>query len=322
MGKKDIITKEYMEDTEVFADVFNHMIYQGEKVIEPEKLKELDTANVVIPYGADGAEVPYQKYRDIFKVLCAMEDENAVYLLLGVENQSKVHFAMPVKNMVYDSLGYAAQVQKADASHRKARQEKDPKEKKPDSAEFLSGFYREDRLLPIITVVVYFGADNWAAPRSLHEMLVVQDEEILTLVPDYRINLIAPAELSEEELEHFASSFREVMQFIKASIDKKKMKQLVEANAAFETMDRKAVRVMEEMTGVKLEREEKEEKVNVCKAFRDIKEEERAEGRNEGKECEQRLTKYLLQDNRIEDLKRSLDDEDFRSKLLKEYGIE
>ena len=221
MGKKDIITKEYMEDTEVFADVFNHMIYQGEKVIEPEKLKELDTANVVIPYGADGAEVPYQKYRDIFKVLCAMEDENAVYLLLGVENQSKVHFAMPVKNMVYDSLGYAAQVQKAEASHRKARQEKDPKEKKPDSAEFLSGFYREDRLLPIITVVVYFGADNWAAPRSLHEMLVVQDEEILTLVPDYRINLIAPAELSEEELEHFASSFREVMQFIKASIDKK-----------------------------------------------------------------------------------------------------
>lgn len=86
--------------------------------------------------------------------------------------------------------------------------------------------------------------------------------------------------------------------------------------------NRKAVRVMEEMTGVKLEREEKEEKVNVCKAFRDIKEEERAEGRNEGKECEQRLTKYLLQDNRIEDLKRSLDDEDFRSKLLKEYGIE
>ena len=29
MGKKDIITKEYMEDTEVFADVFNHIIYQG-----------------------------------------------------------------------------------------------------------------------------------------------------------------------------------------------------------------------------------------------------------------------------------------------------
>ena len=87
MGRRDIITKEYMEDTEVFADVFNHMIYKGEKVIDPKNLKELDTANVIIPYGADGAEVPYQKYRDVFKILCAMEDENAVYLLLGVENQ-------------------------------------------------------------------------------------------------------------------------------------------------------------------------------------------------------------------------------------------
>ena len=128
----------------------------------------------------------------MFKILCAMEDENAVYLLLGVENQSNVHYAMPVKNMVYDSLEYAAQVQKAEASHREALRRKDPNEKKTDSAEFLSGFYREDRLLPIITVVVYFGADSWDAPRSLHEMFVVQDECILSLVPDYQINLIAP----------------------------------------------------------------------------------------------------------------------------------
>ena len=47
MGRKDVITKEYMEDTEVFADVFNHMIYKGEKVIDPKNLKELDTANVI-----------------------------------------------------------------------------------------------------------------------------------------------------------------------------------------------------------------------------------------------------------------------------------
>ena len=252
MGRKDIITKEYMEDTEVFADVFNHMIYKGEKVIDPKNLKELDTANVIIPYGANGAEVPYQKYRDVFKILCAMEDENAVYLLLGVENQSNVHYAMPVKNMVYDSLEYAAQVQKAEASHKKARKEKEPKEKKPDSAEFLSGFYREDMLLPIITVVVYFGADSWDAPRSLHEMLVVQDKNILSLVPDYRINLIAPGEMSEDELEHFTSNFREVMKFIKYSGDGEKLERFVNANIAFENVDRKAVRVMEEMTGMKI----------------------------------------------------------------------
>ena len=334
MGRKDIITKEYMEDTEVFADVFNHMIYQGEKVIDPKNLKELDTASVVIPYGADGAEVPYQKYRDVFKILCAMEDENAVYLLLGVENQSNVHYAMPVKNMVYDSLEYAAQVQKAETSHREALRKKNPKEKKPDPAEFLSGFYKEDRLLPIITVVVYFGADNWEAPRSLHEMLAVQDEKILSLVPDYRINLIAPGEMSEEELEHFTSNFREVMQFIKYSEDAEKLERLVKANAAFATVDRKAVRVMEEMTGMKIEKEARGEKVNVCKGILGIEEKGRAEGREEGRaegraegmsagiQREQKLTRSLLGDNRLDDLKRALDDPAFRQKLCEEYGID
>ena len=33
MGRKDIITKEYMEDTEVFADVFNHMIYEEKSLV-------------------------------------------------------------------------------------------------------------------------------------------------------------------------------------------------------------------------------------------------------------------------------------------------
>lgn len=251
-----------------------------------------------------------------------MEDENAVYLLLGVENQSNVHYAMPVKNMVYDSLEYAAQVQKAEASHKKARKEKDPKEKKPDSAEFLSGFYREDRLLPIITVVVYFGADSWDAPRSLHEMLVVQDKNILSLVPDYRINLIAPGEMSEDELEYFTSNFREVMKFIKYSGDGEKLERFVNANAAFENVDRKAVRVMEEMTGMKIERKEEEETVNVCKGLRDLQEKGRVEGIQIGAEHEQRLTKALLNDNRIDDLKRALEDPAFRQKLLEEYGID
>ena len=254
-----------------------------------------------------------------------MEDENAVYLLLGVENQSNVHYAMPVKNMVYDSLEYAAQVQKAEASHKKAWKEKNPKEKKPDYAEFLSGFYREDRLLPITTVVVYFGADSWDAPRSLHEMLVVQDKKILALVPDYKINLIAPGEMSEEELEHFTSNFREVMQFIKYSVDGEKLDRFVNTNASFENVDRKAVRVMEEMTGMKIERKEEEETVNGCQGLRDLQEKGRAAGRSEGiqigAELEQRLTKALLKDNRIDDLKRALDDPAFRQKLLEEYGI-
>ena len=103
-------------------------------------------------------------------------------------------------------------------------------------------------------------------------------------------------------------------------------------------MDRKAVRVMEEMTGMKIEKEDEEEKVNVCKAIQGIEERGRlaglAEGRAAGRavgqsegiqigaEREQKLTKALLRDNRIDDLRRALEDPDFRQKLLEEYGID
>ena len=178
--------------------------------------------------------------------------------------------------------------------------------------------------------MVYFGADNWEAPRSLHEMLAVQDEKILSLVPDYRINLIAPGEMSEEELVHFTSNFREVMQFIKYSEDAEKLERLVKANAASATVDRKAVRVMEEMTGMKIEKEARGEKVNVCKGILGIEEKGRAAGREEGRaegvfagiQREQKLTRSLLGDNRLDDLKRALDDPAFRQKLCEEYGID
>ena len=39
-----------------------------------------------------------------------MEDENADYLLLGIENQTEIHYAMPVRNMIYDALQYGNQV--------------------------------------------------------------------------------------------------------------------------------------------------------------------------------------------------------------------
>ena len=75
-----------------------------------------------------------------------------------------------------------------------------------------------------------------------------------------------------------------------------------------------------------IEKEVEEEKVNVCKAIQGIEERGRAAGRSEGiqigAEHEQRLTKSLLKDNRIDDLKRALDAPAFRQKLLEEYGID
>ena len=179
MSEKDAITKEYMQDKETFADAFNFLLYDGKQVIRPEQLRPLDTTSIVLPYGEDSKLVPIQKYRDVLKMVTAMEDDKAAYLLLGIENQSEIHYAMPVRNMLYDAIQYASQVDEASKAHRK---DSDSAE---TQAEFLSGFYKTDKLLPVITLTVYFGADKWEAPTDLHGMLSA-DTEILKFVDNYR----------------------------------------------------------------------------------------------------------------------------------------
>ncbi len=111
--KADTITKNYVKDTSVFADIFNYYIYGGEQMILPERLTERDTTKIALPYGADGAVVPVQKFRDVQKLYAAMTDGNTEYVLYGAENQAEIHYAMPVKNNLYDALEYAGQVEEA-----------------------------------------------------------------------------------------------------------------------------------------------------------------------------------------------------------------
>ena len=48
-----------------------------------------------------------------------MNDGKTAFLILGIENQSEVHYAMPVKKLIYDALNYGQQVNKIAALHRK-----------------------------------------------------------------------------------------------------------------------------------------------------------------------------------------------------------
>ena len=283
MGKMDTYTKDYMEDNAVFADVFNHFIYQGRQVIRPDNLSAMDTTAITVPYGIDGDAVPIQKYRDKMKLFAVKGDATAVYLLLGVENQSELHYAMPVKNMVYDAMEYAAQVEKIAKAHRMAKHRKI---RDITSGEFLTGFYKEDRLIPVITLVIYFGADKWNAPRYLHQMLDIPNERILSYIPDYKINLLVPSEMSDEEIGKFQTDMREVMYFIKYSKDKEKLSELINHNPAYQKMERKAVRVMEAVSKIKIqESEESEEKVNVCEAIQGMIDDAVAEERKKSEQA-------------------------------------
>ena len=308
--KKDTITRDYMSDNEVFADVFNQFLFHGEIVLTSDTLTPVDTSAFTVLYGETGTDTSIQRFRDVLKLGIAKKNKTVVYLLLGIENQSEIHFAMPVRNMLYDALAYTEQVEATAKRHRLERKQKSEQKRRrisalqagqdqkrtsgqPSAAEYLSGFYRDDCLIPVVTLVVYFGADEWDAPKSLHEMLECRDEKVLSFVTDYRLNLIAPAQMSEEEIGHFTTSFREVMLFIKYSADKRRLSKLVEEDSAFRKVDRKAARVISSVTGSDLKFDENEEEIDMCLAIDGIREDARKEGLSQG--LSQGLKEGLLQ---------------------------
>ena len=294
MGKKDTVTKEYMRNPVIFADAFNKYLYAGEQRIQPEQLQELDTTEIALPYGADKKILPEQKYRDVLKVLTAMTDGTTAYCMMGIENQSHIHYAMPVKNGVYDFLQLAHQVSEAAKEHREklkktGRSKKQEMsgalepEEKPSEDEYLSGFWKTDKLVPVITLVVYFGAEEWNAPLSLREMYCHSDAEILRYTADYHVNLLAPRGMSDEEIEQFHTSLREIMLYIRYSKDKQKLKEVITTHEGFKHVERQAVDVINMVTGSEIKYEEGEERVDMCQAIAEMRDESRLEGERIGK---------------------------------------
>ena len=291
--KADAVTKDYVKDACIFTDIFNYYVYGGRQVIRPEQLAERDTTKIALPYGADGAVVPVQKFRDVQKLYAAMTDGKIEYVLYGIESQAEVHYAMAVKNNLYDALEYAGQVEEAAKSHRRelkrqkaeGNAEAGGSERTLTSGEFLSGFWKEDRLIPSVTVTIFFGSEAWDAPLSLFDMMDVSDPELLACMDNYHVRLIAPAQMTDEEIMKFQSSLREVLLFIKYSKDKEGLSRVLENNAMrFQELERRAADVIEAITHSGLKFEERKETVNVCQAIQELRREERLLGERDGQQ--------------------------------------
>ena len=222
-----------------------------------------------------------QKHRDLLKFAAMMQDSYANYVILGVENQMEVHYAMPVRNMVYDALQYDKQVAMIAAANR--RNKRFSSGTMRNNGEFLSGFLRTDKILPVITLTLYFGTEPWDGPLSLREMYDINDSKLLDFVPDYRVQLIQPMTLSEDDFEKFHTSLREVLQTIKYSVDAQKLTEYITQNERMHRLDLSAANVINTVAGIGLEIKQDRGKVDMCKAIEDLKAESRAEGREEGR---------------------------------------
>ncbi|SFC07390.1 Rpn family recombination-promoting nuclease/putative transposase [Butyrivibrio sp. YAB3001] len=209
MGNKNTVSHDYMSENEHFSDAINFFMFDGEKVVLPENLDTEDVNEEAIIHKYDRL-FSTQKIRDIVKRVTIKSDKNTTYVIIGVENQSDIHYAMVVRNLLYDALCYSAQVAAIAKQNRKEG-------KVSGNAEFLSGFTKADKIKPVITLVINWSKDKWDGPRKLSEMMIDTDPRINEWIDDYNLKLIDPHDI--EDFTKFSSELGDVLEFIKRQND-------------------------------------------------------------------------------------------------------
>lgn len=175
--KPDVILKNFWRNNEHFADLFNAVLFHGKTFINPQDLTEADTDISSIVTFKEHTET-IQKTLDVVKKTAYGID----FVIWGLENQMRAHYAMPLRHMLGDALGY---LKEYTGLVKKNKQTK----KLENSLEFLSGMKKTDRLHPMITLCVYYGEEPWDGPFSLIDMLKIP-KELKPLVCDYKMNLL------------------------------------------------------------------------------------------------------------------------------------
>ncbi|MDE7000446.1 MAG: transposase [Lachnospiraceae bacterium] len=269
MGKRlkpDAVLKEYWKNNERFADFFNAVLFGGREVIYASQLQERDTEESnVLELGAQDESITAA--RDLFRVLkTAMGVE---FALVGMENQDKIHYGMPVRVLNLDAYAYDKQW--------KGLKEKYKNAQGMTEDEYLSHMKKEDKFLPVVTVVIYYGEKAWDGARDLHGVLNIPDE-IKPFVGNYPMHLV---EVVNNTLQFKNADNRDLFQLLNlvynASLDKKERLKRAQEYEDSHTVDEDVVRALAATNNIKIDKTKRKERLKVCTLFEEIAKDSREE---------------------------------------------
>ncbi len=303
MGETDLLLYDYMGSNVRFADLFNVGFFSGRQVIQAAELSDASEKYVCFPLkpGDLNTAKPFARIRDIKKY----HKSGTAFRILAVENQTQVDYTMPLRNMEYDAYEYRRQLDAirtrrvsgnmqtdsessmnpSSESSSKSSLESSVKLSAKSSAEFLSGFLKNDRLIPCFTAILYIGDEKWDGARSMKDMMNFGDnEEFIEYFHDYPLHLICVNEMDNYKL--FKSDLKLFFEVLGCRKDKEKMIKLIKDNPDYESVPYDTARVISRFSGVKDVRAENDDEkggtVNMCDAIREMLEDSKKEGYDEG----------------------------------------
>ncbi|MBR6013303.1 MAG: Rpn family recombination-promoting nuclease/putative transposase [Selenomonadaceae bacterium] len=177
MSGKDISQKQLEEYSDVFADIVNVLLFDGENVVDPDDLIDAPTFSA---YHDDSDKKIRKLERDVAKY---WKSENIRLSYIGIENQTDIYKYMPLRIIGYDGTIYRNELNKHEESEK-------------------------NEIVPVVTMVLYFGHERlWKKPQSLKDCLKIP-QKLDPYVNDYKLNLFEIAWLPDETIEKFQSDFR------------------------------------------------------------------------------------------------------------------
>ncbi|MCM1044124.1 MAG: Rpn family recombination-promoting nuclease/putative transposase [Candidatus Gastranaerophilales bacterium] len=306
MGKYDDALYMYLSDNDRFADLFNAVLFQGERVLradmlEPDSERYVDNRGIA-PKGKKGKRLPAMtnSFRDIKKRLKTGES----FVVTAIENQQDVDYSMPWRIMNYDCLEYGRQIKEIQKSKQAAR-----KAEGMSASHWAERLEKGDLLHPVYTICFYHGTESWDGPRSLKDMMRYEDRRGVWqgCFQDYGMRLFCANEA--KGLENFQTELKQLLMVLPLREDKNALSALWNREE-FSHLERDTVETMAVMTDNtemldRLAEYKEEEGYSMCKAMeelkRDWKEEGIAEGISEGMKrgieqgIEQGITQGILQ---------------------------
>lgn len=246
MVEKDIVIKEFMSNNARFADAFNYFLYGGEQVITSDSLTEVNLTETVVGVKTNDALIA-QKFRDVLKYTIIKQSSTAYYVMLGIENQTKLDKTMVVHNMIYDTIQYHDQIATMayDMVYDAIQHHKQIKDE-------------EEYLKPVITLVIYYDSNRWTGPRSLSDMMYPGfeenvDSQFLNYIRNYKLNIIEPCEANRKSLAKLTSDLKPVLSYLNVlSVSYRTgvgINVLLKDDKTFKGVSKDAVYVIDTLTG-------------------------------------------------------------------------
>ncbi|MCD8346932.1 MAG: Rpn family recombination-promoting nuclease/putative transposase [Lachnospiraceae bacterium] len=295
--KKDSATSLIFQSNENFAEVFNHTVFALNPVSALKLSENSDIKETAFLQVTEFSHTTLTRYRDITKYL----GNDQTLAILGIENQDRECFQMPFRALEMDYINYARQIRIITDRNDKAMKESAedasevPLSSKPNSSEFLGRFYKEDKLIPCITLVVYWGTEPWQGPLRLSDMFM--ESPWTQYASDYQMHLLDVQRINDAELNSYGDELKVVFGFVKYARNKKQLKDFISQNEkAFSNVSSTVVDAIAELTHSKelacikpiyTADSQEGRNINMCQALREWMEDSKEEGRIEGRMEEQ-----------------------------------